>query len=238
MFLYFAFLLGLLGSLHCLGMCGPIAVALPIPRQQARAIARSRLLYNIGRVFSYSLIGFVVGLLGKGLVFFSSQQWLSVGVGLIILGGLFIPKHQLMIWSHKLRIQGMSQKIKASWAFLFRQKTSSSYLMIGFLNGFLPCGLVYLAIAGALATGELWQATAYMFFFGLGTMPMMLGISWMGGKLRSSYRAWLYRRLVPVFAFTLGVLFIVRGLNLGIPMLSPELVQKGGQSQIECCETE
>lgn len=235
MLFYTAFLMGLLGSLHCVGMCGPIALALPQCQASHGALLLSRLLYNLGRIATYTVLGLVVGLLGKGLVLAGLQQGVSIGLGLLILLAMFAPR----ALTYRLeRIGPMSRLLaflKRSFGALFRGRGRLTFVWIGLLNGLLPCGLVYLALAGAIATGEIAGGMLYMALFGLGTLPMLLGLSFLGNFIRPSLRAWLYRRLVPVFTFSLACLFILRGLNLGIPYLSPQIHSHEQGVEMECC---
>jgi sulfite exporter TauE/SafE len=234
--LYTAFILGLLGSFHCVGMCGPIALALPVNAQQRFQLLQSRLLYNLGRVLTYSLLGLLIGLVGRGLVLFASQQWLSVAIGFGILIAMFLP----IAWLNRINflkpIVKLNSGLKKQFAYFFRQKNALSYLSIGVLNGFLPCGLVYLAMAGALATGSWSDGVIYMALFGLGTLPMMLALSLAGNFIRPQIRGIIYKKFVPAFTFILAILFIIRGLNLGIPYLSPKVYETQQGIEAECCE--
>lgn len=238
MLLYSAIFVGLLGGLHCLGMCGPIALALPNAQNKALGwgFVRNRLLYNLGRILTYASLGAIVGLLGKGIALGGSQQWLSIGIGLLIITLMFLPK----TWVRSLERQNPLPKfgfnLKKQFGKLFGQDKPHRFLLIGIFNGFLPCGLVYLALAGAIATGEVLDGMLYMALFGLGTVPVMLGVSFLGNFISPKQRSQLYRRLMPVFAFSLALMFILRGLNLGIPYLSPKITaQNDGNVQVECC---
>ena len=235
MLLYTAFILGFLGSFHCVGMCGPIAFALPISKRSWVQLIRSRVLYNLGRILTYSILGLVVGLLGRGVVLSGAQQWLSMMVGTMILLYFLLPRS----FTRKLEVlkpaYSLVFRIKQRFAHLFKQKTTKAYLLIGLLNGFLPCGLVYLALAGAIATGDVWQAVAYMALFGAGTFPVMLTVALAGNFIKPQLRSRMYK-LVPVFSITLAILLIVRGFNLGIPYLSPKLVKHRNHTSLECCE--
>ncbi len=236
MLYYSAILVGFLGSLHCIGMCGPIALALPQNNTGKYALLQTRLLYNLGRVFTYSVLGLIVGLVGKGLMLASTQQAVSIALGMSILLFMFLPRkvsYRLEQFSPFRKAVGF---LKQSFGKLFRGKGRLIFLWLGLLNGLLPCGLVYLALAGAIATGELWGGAFYMALFGLGTLPMMLSISIAGDFIKPSLRSWLYRKLVPVFTVMLALMFILRGLNLGIPHISPQIHQSHANGvEMECC---
>jgi len=214
--LWTAFLLGLVGSAHCAGMCGPLALALPGGARGTLLLGR--LLYNLGRVATYVAMGALFGLLGRGFALAGLQRWVSLVLGAAILAGLFsTPK--------LARVAAISRFVgwlKAGLGSLFRQRALTSLLGIGLLNGLLPCGLVYIAGAGALATGNVLSGMEYMVAFGLGTVPMMLAISLVGTKLQFVLRLKL-QRLVPVSLAIIGALLLLRGMALGIPYVSPKL---------------
>ncbi|EAY28253.1 sulfite exporter TauE/SafE family protein [Microscilla marina] len=235
MLLYTAFILGLLGSFHCVGMCGPIAFALPISKRNNAELIKSRVLYNLGRILTYTLLGAIVGVLGRGVVLSGAQQWLSIGVGVLLLLFFILPNRLTRRLDMLRPVQKLVFRVKQNLGHLFKQKTAKSYVLIGTLNGFLPCGLVYLAMAGAIATGSVTQAMAYMALFGAGTFPVMLTVALAGNFIKPQLKTRMYK-LVPVFTITLAVLLIVRGLNLGIPYLSPKIVKHHHHTSIECCE--
>lgn len=222
--------LGLLGSLHCVGMCGPIALALPVGDKSPLLRFISILIYNSGRVITYSLLGFLFGLIGKGFSVFNLQQVLSISLGVIILIGILFPK---IFPSFAPERFYFFRKLKESLSALFRKRTVSSFFLIGLLNGFLPCGLVYMAIAAAVATGSPFQGALFMAFFGAGTIPAMLGISWVANSISKKFRSAINRSM-PVVLSLMAMLLIVRGLNLGIPYLSPKYEKQS--NEISCCE--
>ena len=219
-----AFILGLVGSLHCAGMCGPLALALPAAGGRLSFLS-GRLAYNLGRIITYCFLGVVFGLVGRTLVLAGVQRWVSISLGLLLLVGLFSSR-KLALWRPVI---GLVERLKFRMANLLRQRSFVSRLILGVFNGFLPCGLVYVACAGAVATGSLGSAVEYMAGFGLGTVPMMLGIGLSGRLVPIGLRLQL-RKAIPVSVFLLASLLILRGLGLGIPYLSPDLAN--GSS---CC---
>lgn len=225
--LWTAFLLGLLGSLHCAGMCGPLALALPGVGGSRAGYLLGRFAYNAGRLVTYCLLGLVFGLVGKTLLLAGVQRWVSLGLGLALLVGLF-ASHQLLRWLPLTRGVGL---LKASMASVLRRRSIEALGVLGLLNGLLPCGLVYVACAGATATGGILGGAAYMALFGLGTVPMMLAISLSGSLVPAPVRLRLLKA-VPVGVFLMAGLLILRGLALGIPYLSPDLAAKAGPA---CC---
>ncbi|QNF33646.1 sulfite exporter TauE/SafE family protein [Adhaeribacter swui] len=220
------FVFGILGSFHCVGMCGPIALALPVGRGTGWSYVAGRLLYNLGRITTYTLLGTLAGLIGKSLQIAVFQQTLSVVSGVLILLVLVLP---LTIFAKFRGLTGLGkllQYIKKSIGYFFGKNNIWSLGVVGLLNGLLPCGFVYFALAGALSMPTVPTAMGYMFLFGLGTFPLMLVISLTGKFMQPRIRHF-FNRAVPYAASFLALLFILRGLNLGIPYVSPVL----GQSQ-------
>jgi len=220
--LFSGFVIGLLGSFHCIGMCGPIVLSLPADKFSKWSFVSGRLLYNSGRIITYMFLGAAFGLLGNRLNLFGFQQAVSIAVGIIILfgvfGGLYLKKYN-MLNSVQSRIISF---IKRSLNINFDRKSKSSYLVTGIVNGILPCGFVYIGLSGALASGEFTTGALYMLMFGLGTFPLMFGISIFGNFIGLNFRKFI-RKLIPAFAVILAVLFILRGLELGIPFISPSM---------------
>lgn len=216
--LWTAFVLGLMGSLHCAGMCGPIALALPSSASNRTAFLVGRGLNQLGRIAVYVLLGVISGLVGKTLVLAGVQQGLSIGLGILMLIAVFTT--QLAPWSSRMtRWVGW---VKSSLARYLKQGTPVSLAAMGAMNGLLPCGLVYVACGGAASTGSVGEGMAYMALFGLGTVPMMLSISLAGRSIPMGVRLRL-QSVVPACLVLMGTLLILRGLGLGIPYLSPDL---------------
>jgi uncharacterized protein len=233
------FIVGLFGSLHCVGMCGPIVAALPQGKGGRLPFLVGRLLYNFGRVLSYALIGLFFGLLGKSVFVAGYQQALSITVGVLIIFAVLLPARYSQGVVAALGLQRVYGFLSRSWGMLFRDGSQRSLLTIGFLNGFLPCGFVYLAIAGALATGSALNGAAYMASFGVGTIPILLAFSYIGNVVGTKFRA-VFARAIPALAVTLALLFILRGMSLGIPILSPKITYDvaSGTTKHSCCEQE
>ncbi len=231
---YSALALGLIGSLHCAGMCGPIAIALPLGKSSWLTRVTGGLLYNTGRTITYAILGFALGLAGMGLALGGLQQWTSVALGALMILAVVIPRLGRAGAALSHHAEKLSSFFTRPLARLFRVSSYKSLFLIGLLNGFLPCGLVYIALAGAVVTGKATDGATYMALFGLGTIPMMLAISLAGNFLTRRFRARL-SIIIPVFIVLLGILFILRGLNLGIPYISPKLSQENGEATTECC---
>jgi sulfite exporter TauE/SafE len=218
-FVWTAFLIGLLGSMHCVGMCGPIALALPLGRFGGTARIVGNLLYQFGRVITYALLGSVIGLLVEGLSLAGFQQYLSIVAGVLMLVMAFWPgfERNLEKWTSETSFM---QVIRKNIRSAFQRKSFWNLLLIGILNGLLPCGLVYAGLFGALAMNTRMESTLFMVMFGLGTIPAMATIAFLGGSIGQKWRR-KFRRTVPIVLGILGILFILRGAGLGIPYLSP-----------------
>ncbi|WP_047246473.1 sulfite exporter TauE/SafE family protein [Maribacter thermophilus] len=228
-----ALILGFMGSLHCIGMCGPIAFMLPVDRKNNFKKFGQITLYHIGRLLAYGLIGLVFGLLGKGLYVFGMQQKLSIAIGAIMILLVLIPAKTLNKYHISKPVYKLISKVKTRLGKEFKKKSADTFLTIGFLNGFLPCGLVYMALFGAIAMGNVAQGSLYMVLFGLGTIPLMTSAVYFSGLLKANIKQRI-QRLIPVFVFLMGFLFILRGLGLGIPYVSPRPVTEVISSEIEC----
>ncbi|EDP98595.1 sulfite exporter TauE/SafE family protein [Kordia algicida OT-1] len=214
------FILGLLGSFHCVGMCGPIAFMLPVDRNNSYKKVAQISLYHIGRLLSYATIGFVFGLLGKSLYIFGIQQKLSIAIGVLMIVVILIPYKTFSKYNFSKPVFRVISKVKSSLGKQFKKKTLDTFFTIGFLNGFLPCGLVYMAVFGAIASGSMLEGSLYMLFFGLGTIPLMTTAIYIGKFLNTSIKQRI-QKAIPVFVIIIGMLFILRGLGLGIPYISP-----------------
>ena len=212
------FVIGLLGSIHCAGMCGPIAILLPNPGKTGNSRVIGRVVYNAGRILTYSTLGFVSGLAGKAFFLAGWQQGLSIALGLLILVGLFFSIGNRVNTS-VFRVLG---QIRNRLGHLLKQRSYRSLGLLGLLNGLLPCGLVWAACANAAATSSALQGMTSMFAFGFGTVPMMFILGSTGGRIQT--RSWA--KLRPMVTFSLAVmavLLILRGMSLGIPYISPEM---------------
>lgn len=218
--LYSAFILGLLGSFHCIGMCGPIAFMLPVSRENKVKKFFQIFLYHSGRLLSYSIIGLAFGLIGKSLNLFGIQQQLSIAIGGLMILVILLPSKQFQKFNFSQPLYRLIGKVKSSLGAALKKKTPDTFFTIGFLNGFLPCGLVYMAVFGSIAAGSIATGSLYMLLFGLGTIPLMTTAVYFSSLLSGDLRKKV-QKLIPVFVILIGMLFIIRGLGLDIPYLSP-----------------
>lgn len=214
-----ALILGLGGSLHCLGMCGPIVMALKFGNGNRGTVAA--LLYNSGRIATYSMLGLLFGLTGLGIRFAIMQNVLSLTAGAVLIAmaiGAFAG------WRWKKGHRWIGRLVHKPLSALMRERSLIGTFFIGVLNGLLPCGLVYMAVIPALALAEPAAGAAFMFVFGLGTLPMLFAVAILKEQMPQSFRI-KFSRITPVFTLVLGVLFSLRGMELGIPYLSPQTVK-------------
>lgn len=212
------FILGLIGSLHCAGMCGPIAINLPLRGETFFEKFISGLLYNSGRILMYGIMGAVFGSIGKGLYLLGIQQWVSIIMGSIMILTVIIPFVFKKI--NLIQFDFFAGFLRKAIQKLFKLRSYKGLFLIGMLNSLLPCGLVYVAIIGAIATGNLFYGGMYLILFGLGTIPMMLTISLIGNAITTNIRN-IFNRIIPFLVVVIGAIFILRGMCLGIPYLSP-----------------
>ncbi len=216
MIFWTAFTLGLIGSTHCLGMCGPIALAIPMSTSQRLLMTFQALKYNLGRVLTYALLGAVFGLLGMGVELAGFQKSFSIVIGIMLLIAAFFT----LDWESRLTnnspLKTFFHFIKKQIGKLIRNDSKQSHLLIGIFNGFLPCGMVYLAIAGAVTTGSILNGMLFMTLFGLGTLPLMLGIMLLGNVIKPSFKN-ILRKIAPFIMISFALLLIARGLNVNLP---------------------
>lgn len=232
MYLWTAFTLGLLGSFHCIGMCGPIALALPFRSPGKFQTIANVLIYNLGRVLTYSFLGALLGIAGKGIALSGYQQALSIVLGILLLL-MAVFSVNLDYWVQRIGVvRQFTTYIKQKLSGLLRSNGTLTLLGIGILNGFLPCGFVYIGLAAALTTSGVLNGAIFMALFGLGTIPMMLSASLAGNLMSLNVRRKLQNAL-PVIMIFFAALFILRGLNLGIPYISPKM-GKNPTENVKC----
>jgi len=216
-------------------MCGPIAFALPVDRTNKSKMIFQTLLYHFGRLSSYALIGLIFGIVGKGLYLAGFQQRLSVLMGVLMIVIILIPVQLFNKYSFSKPLYKFIAYVKSKLGYYLKRKTNGTFLAIGFFNGFLPCGLVYMALIGAIATSGAVNGSLYMFLFGLGTVPMMSMAVLAGNFLKVSVRNKI-QKVIPVFVVIIGLLFILRGLGLGIPYISPSDAKLQISNNAAACE--
>jgi hypothetical protein len=234
-FIIAAISLGFLGSLHCIGMCGPIALALPVHHKAPYEKLFSILFYNWGRIVTYSLFGVLFGSIGQSFRFFGYQQIFSILIGVLILILLLLSRFFPLAGSGTYQL---FNSVKNKMAWLFHKHGMHSFFSIGLLNGLLPCGMVYVAIAGAAATGSVYKGALFMAVFGAGTLPLMMALNYFGHIANNRIRN-LLRQAVPFTVGIMAILLILRGANIGISYISPKIADNAGEGKkeqvLKCC---
>jgi len=218
-------------------MCGPIAFVLPVDRSNTKKMIFQTFLYHLGRLLTYSLIGLLFGLLGRGLYLAGFQQKLSIVIGVLMILSMVIPTKLLNKYNFTRPMYKIIGNVKSKLGLYLKQKSNKAIFSIGFFNGFLPCGLVYMAVFSSIATGEIYLGGLFMLLFGLGTIPMMTGAIFLGNFVKSSIRNKI-QKAIPIFVIIIGLLFILRGMGLGIPYISPSDTKLELSSNPQSCESE
>ena len=222
----------MIANLHCVGMCGPIALALPLNRNSKIEIISGILQYNFGRISTYTLLGFIVGFIGFGINLIGILQTLSVisGIGII-----------LYAWRKTLFSSDVFQKININFIHRFtsrnmgkiiRNNSPFKLFLFGTLNGLLPCGMVYTALITSVVTGTPTFSAFTLFFFGLGTLPGMILITLFASKITSRFRGRI-NKVLPFLVSIIGLLILLRGLNLDIPYISPKASMNNHTKEIK-----
>lgn len=241
--IWLGFVMGLASNLHCLGMCGPIALATPVNRTSWWTIFIDLTKYHSGRIAIYTAMGVFAGMIGASIRFLNWIQWISIASGVLII---------LFAWGKYFAKIPLGAKIQA-WFFPLLQKFRKNAIQskspfklvfLGMVNGLLPCGVVYLALGNAVLANSYWGSAMAMLTFGVGTLPILLAIGVFGAKLGNSFKH-KWKNVVPVMLTIVGAVIILRGMNLGIPYISPkinqtEIVQDDGevetQTTLDCCK--
>lgn len=218
--------LGLISSFHCVGMCGPLALALPVRHLSGAGQNLALVLYNSGRVATYATLGLIFGLAGRRLYVAGWQQWFSIVAGIFI---LFIALQYFLFrkrWQPAW-LQAFYQAVQGWMARFLKSRKISAFFLLGMANGLLPCGMVYLAIAGALTSQQVMAGMFFMIAFGLGTIPAMMALSFFGWRINIRFRQRI-NGAIPYIMGLVAAILILRGLNLGIPFISPVLAHAPG----------
>lgn len=227
--LWIAFTLGLFGGFHCLGMCGPIAMVLPFQATHKWKTLINVLLYNFGRVVTYTMLGLIPGLIGSSLRLAGLQQWLAIITGVAL---IFTVVFSINVDRELSRISifgkasALAKKIMSK---NIKRHHQSTLFITGLANGLLPCGMVYIAFAGAFLQQGILDSMLYLFAFGLGTLPLMI-IASLSTQLISGNVRHLLRKLYPGFIMIIGLLLIIRGLEIELPPDVQMWLERGATS--------
>ncbi len=226
-------LFGLMSNFHCIGMCGPFALSLPIQNKSTLYKWLSILAYQSGRITTYSTLGAIFGYFGRTITISGLQQSISIGAGILILFTVILPRLGTQL-QQMLPVNKILTPLLGYVGYYFKNQSVGGFFIIGNINGLFPCGMVYLAIAAAFTTGDVVSSTLFMAGFGIGTLPAMLTVSIMGQWMSQPLRH-KFNKLTPYFFAIVGVILILRGLGLSIPYVSPALdVPPIGVRDAEC----
>lgn len=231
--LYTALIFGLISSFHCVGMCGPIAMMLPVDRTNEAKKILQILTYHVGKLTAYGALGLVFGLLGKSFYVAGWQQQMSIILGILMITVAIVPEKVFARYNFSKPVYKIISNVKSNLGKQFKSKSYSSLFTIGLLNGFLPCGMVYVAIFGAIAMQSVSFGVLYMLLFGVGTIPMLTVVVYVSQFLSFSFRNTL-QKVIPIVAIAIGMLFIIRGLGLDIPYVSPSNLSLFVQAEANC----
>jgi uncharacterized protein len=231
--LYTALLFGLISSFHCIGMCGPIAMMLPVDHKNPTKKAAQILTYHLGRLTAYGTLGLFFGLLGRGLYLAGMQQKMSIVVGFFMILIVLIPEKVFAKYNFSRPIYKLISKVKSSLGNQFKKKSPDAIFTIGLLNGFLPCGLVYAALFGALAMQNVGLGVSYMLLYGLGTIPLMSAVVYVANFLTIPFRNKI-QKMIPIVTLLIGTLFVLRGMGLDITYISPSNLHLFVQETANC----
>jgi len=231
--LYTALIFGLVSSLHCIGMCGPIAMMLPVDQKNPTKKATQILFYHAGRLTSYGTLGLLFGLLGKGLYLAGMQQRFTIVLGVLMILIAILPEKIFAQYNFSKPLYQLISKLKSGLGNQFKRKSADAFYSIGVFNGLLPCGLVYAALFGAIAMQNVILSVTYMLLYGLGTIPMMSAVVYASSILSLPFRSKL-QKIVPLITIIIGLLFVLRGMGLDIDYVSPGNVHLFIQADANC----
>ena len=219
-------LLGLAASLHCVGMCGPLMLALPLDAAGKRQVVSQMLTYHSGRILTYAALGVLFGLLGKGIALAGFQKGLSIGAGVFMLAMAFTAWRFEQLVTALPGFGKFTQRVKLEIGNLLKQNPNGATLGVGLLNGLLPCGMVYAALAGAIATTGAAEGGMFMAMFGMGTLPLMLAVSVLGRSFNHAIRQKI-RIVQPILLTLAGLLLLQRGLHLDLSLFESAVPKAG-----------
>lgn len=232
--LWTAFILGIGSSLHCVAMCGPITMALPSEASKKTFIV-NRVVYNLGRILTYALMGVLLGIFISGISLQEYQSHISIVAGVsLLLMAFFYKRVERFLSGNSITGSGVRQLQKNMRQHMKKTGVVSRFIL-GMLNGLLPCGMVYFALIGALAQSTIGASAAYMSLFGLGTLPMMLSVAFTTQLISGKVKLFLSENR-PVLVGIIALLFVLRGLELGIPYISPEVQMEQDHVESSCCK--
>lgn len=213
---YLAISMGFISSFHCVGMCGPIALALPVHKGTRMRQVAGVLAYNAGRALTYAMFGIVIGTLGASLAWLGMLRYASMAVGVTMLAYVFWPSrleqrlHMPLFWQKTIN------RLRQKMGLYLKRADLPGMLLLGMLNGAIPCGMVYMALVSSVATGSTWGGGVFMALFGLGTMPAMLALGIAKQQFTPALRTRI-RKLTPLLVAIAGIWLVARGVMTAYP---------------------
>lgn len=201
-----AFVLGFVGSLHCAGMCSPLMMAVS---NLSPSVIANKLLYNGGRIFTYGIVGAGFSSVGSLLPLARYQNIISIALGVILLSLAFSNANLFKIPFITVMVHRVTVFLRDKFAFFIKRSSRVSFIMLGMLNGFLPCGLSLVAFTYCITLAGPVDGFTFMLLFGAGTLPVMLGLS---AVILLSVRKlnFDFKKVMTVLQFSAGVLLIAR----------------------------
>lgn len=239
-YILYGLIIGITSNLHCIGMCGPIALAIPLDRSSNFKLISGILQYNFGRILTYSVLGLIVGSIGVSLGTFGILQWISITAGALLILFAWRKYFGKLLGLH-FPDSGVSAFVGRSIGKVLHSGNPLKLVLLGTLNGLLPCSMVYIALMNALLPGNMVEGALAMVAFGAGTLPSMIAVAFAANKISNETRNKL-NRAVPYLLTLVGALIILRGMNLNIPFVSPAIKTVKTEQQVEkvemsCCHS-
>ncbi len=225
--IWIAFTFGLVSSLHCVLMCAPLQAV--VMGQWLKSGRRAHwALYHLGRIITYAMLGLLAGLVGSALGLPHWQREFTIVAGLLLLFSYFGMK--TLKWDRQLN-RLISPWLMRLQARAKKRKGRTWFVLSGAINGLLPCGMVYAALIPVAGAASPLQAGLAMVLFGVGTLPLLLGINLAGSQLMSRFTRH-FQKLIPITVVLIATVLILRGMDLDIPFLSPAMPVESAGTEV------
>jgi len=212
--------LGFATGFHCIGMCGPIALSMGLTKSKRTNFYLQNVTYQVGRIVTYSVLGAILGIIGEGFEMAGFQRILTIIAGILLIVMAIFSFGKTEFSSKIPLINKLLLKLKINLGNILQKADYRSRFTTGLLNGFLPCGMVYMALTASMASGGVWQGAVFMGLFGVGTFPFMFAVVLFGNIMNHAFRIKVLKA-IPIFMVIMGCLFVIRGMEMGIPYISP-----------------
>ena len=212
-------ILGLGSSLHCVGMCGPLSLAMVGNSGSSWRLTLQMAQYHLGRILTYASLGLIAGTLGLGMQVAGIQQIVAMSAGALLITAAFAP---FLVERYIYKIPIINTGVRLLSKQFGKLKNPNSFggrLLAGALHGFMPCGMVYLALAGAISTYTPAMGSLFMLTFGLGTIPSLLAFGLSGQAVLRNHRS-LFKYGQAALLFISGSLLLWKGIKMDLSILS------------------